>query len=91
MTGFDGNVIVLYADTPLITHATAQKAFEAVENGASIAVLGFEAKDAGAYGLLVENASGDLLEIVEAKEATPEQLKIKNIFYLTIFNLFFII
>lgn len=76
MAGFDGNVIVLYADTPLITHATAQKAFEAVENGASIAVLGFEAKDAGAYGRLVENSSGDLLEIVEAKEASPEQLKI---------------
>jgi bifunctional UDP-N-acetylglucosamine pyrophosphorylase / glucosamine-1-phosphate N-acetyltransferase len=76
MGGFDGNAIVLYADTPLITKETALKAFEAVEAGASVAVLGFEAKYAGAYGRLVENNKGDLLEIVEAKEASPEILAI---------------
>ena len=74
---FDGNVIVLYADTPLITKETALKAFEAVEAGATISVLGFEPEIAGAYGRLVENNNGDLLEIVEAKEANPQQLEIK--------------
>lgn len=73
---FDGNVVVLYADTPLITKDTASKAFSALEAGANVAVLGFEAKDAGSYGRLVENHDGDLLEIVEAKEATAEQLAI---------------
>lgn len=76
MGDFDGNVIILYADTPLITKETAQKAFEAVEAGASVSVLGFEAKEAGAYGRLIENEAGNLLEIVEAKEASPEQLAI---------------
>ena len=76
MGDFDGNVIVLYADTPLITKETAVKAFEAVENGASVSVLGFEAKTPGAYGRLIENKDGDLLEIVEAKEATADQLAI---------------
>lgn len=73
---FDGNVIILYADTPLISFETAEKAFTAVENGADISVHGFAAKDPGSYGRMIENQSGDLIEIVEAKEASPEQLKI---------------
>lgn len=76
MAGFDGNVIVLYADTPLITKETAIKAFEAIENGASVAILGFESVNPTPYGRLIENEKGDLLEIVEAKEASPEQFKI---------------
>ncbi len=73
---FDGNAIILYADTPLISMETAAKTFEAVEKGASISVLGFEAIDAGAYGRLIENPDGDLLAIVEAKEASAEELAI---------------
>lgn len=76
MAGFDGNVIVLYADTPLITRETAIKAFEAIENGADISILGFKSKNPAPYGRLIENDKGDLLEIVEAKEATPEQFAI---------------
>lgn len=76
LAGFDGNVIVLYADTPLITHETASLAFQALENGASVAVLGFEAKEAGSYGRLIENQNCDLLEIIEAKEASADQLAI---------------
>lgn len=73
---FDGNVIVLYADTPLITRETALKAFEAIENGASVAIVGFTSKDPTPYGRLIENENGDLLEIIETKEANEEVLKI---------------
>jgi bifunctional UDP-N-acetylglucosamine pyrophosphorylase/glucosamine-1-phosphate N-acetyltransferase len=41
-----------------------------------VAVLGFEAKDPSAYGRLVVSGGGVLDAIVEAKEATPEQLTI---------------
>ncbi len=76
MGDFSGNVIVLYADTPLITRETALKAFDAIENGADVAILGFQSKNPAPYGRLIENDTGELLEIVEAKEATPEQLAI---------------
>lgn len=76
MGNFDGNVIVLYADTPLISRETAIKAFEAIESGCDISILGFVSKNPAPYGRLIENQNGDLLEIVEAKEATPEQLTI---------------
>ncbi|MBL4616256.1 MAG: bifunctional UDP-N-acetylglucosamine diphosphorylase/glucosamine-1-phosphate N-acetyltransferase GlmU [Robiginitomaculum sp.] len=76
MSGFDGNALVVFADSPLITAQTIERVFDALDAGASLAVLGFEPDDAGAYGRLVEDEAGDLLAIVEAKEASAEQLQI---------------
>ncbi len=76
LEGFEGTVTVLYADTPLIRPETARQVFDVLDDGADVAVLGFEAEDPGAYGRLVTD--GDTLTaIVEAKEATSEQLNIK--------------
>ena len=74
LQGFDGHVVVLYADTPLISVSTLEGVFTAFETHA-LAVLGFEPEDAAAYGRLVVKGD-DLHAIVEAKEASPEQLKI---------------
>ena len=76
LAGFKGDAIVLYADTPLISAATAMGVFDALDGGASVAVLGFEAADAGGYGRLILNDEGGLDAIVEAKEATPAQLAV---------------
>lgn len=74
LAGFDGAVIVSYADTPLVGAGVLGKVFE-LGRRADLAVLGFEAADPGAYGRLV--LDGDQLEaIVEARECTPEQLSI---------------
>jgi bifunctional UDP-N-acetylglucosamine pyrophosphorylase/glucosamine-1-phosphate N-acetyltransferase len=73
---FDGDVIVLYADTPLITAGTVEQVFAALDAGASVSVLGFEPKEPGGYGRLIENAEGGLDAIVEAKDASPEQLRV---------------
>ena len=67
---------MLYGDTPLIPASAVEALFEEIENGAAVGVLGFEARDAGAYGRLIINESGDLDAIVEAKEATSEQLEV---------------
>jgi bifunctional UDP-N-acetylglucosamine pyrophosphorylase/glucosamine-1-phosphate N-acetyltransferase len=72
---FEGDLVVLYADTPLIEPDTLAKVFDALASDADVAVLGFEAEDPAAYGRLI--TEGDkLLAIVEAKEATPEQLDV---------------
>ncbi len=76
LKGFEGDAIILYADTPLISTSTAMGVFDALEGGASVAVLGFEAADAGGYGRLILGADGGLDAIVEAKEATPAQLAV---------------
>jgi bifunctional UDP-N-acetylglucosamine pyrophosphorylase/glucosamine-1-phosphate N-acetyltransferase len=73
LAGFDGKVIVTYADSPLMAARVLEPVF-ALE--ADLAVLGFEAADPAAYGRLV--LDGDSLNaIVEMRECTPEQLKIR--------------
>ncbi len=77
LADFDGDVIVLYADTPLIRPGTVSAVFDALAGGAGVSVLGFEPDEPGAYGRLIETQAGDLEAIVEAKEATPEQLEVR--------------
>ncbi|CUH33051.1 Bifunctional protein GlmU [Jannaschia seosinensis] len=76
LAGFEGDVIVLYGDTPFIRPATLESMLAARTAGADVVVLGFEAADPGRYGRLV--AQGDRLErIVEAKDASAEELSIR--------------
>ena len=77
LDGFEGTVIVLYADTPLVTEETLRAMTGAVEAGADLVVLGFEPETPRLYGRLVTKEDGSLDAIVEAKEATPEQLKVR--------------
>ncbi len=73
---FDGDVVITFADTPLLDDTAIASLFSVREDGADVAVLGFYADDPGAYGRLVMGVGDDLAQIVEAKEATPEQLNI---------------
>ncbi len=71
--GHDGDIIVLYGDTPLLTAATLRKLRSALAEGADIAVLGFEAADPTGYGRLVLNANGHIEAIREHKDASEEE------------------
>ena len=75
LAGFEGDAVVLYGDTPFITGETLMAMQDARKGGAAVVVLGFEAAMPGGYGRLVTGPEG-LEAIVEAKEATPEQLAI---------------
>ncbi len=77
LKGFEGEAIVLYADTPLIPEEVALGAFTSIEEGASISVLGFEADDPGGYGRLILGEDGGLDRIVEAKDASPEEYAVR--------------
>ena len=69
---FDGTVLVMFGDTPLITRRTFEKAIEKVEDGYAVVVLGFRPKDPARYGRLI--MKGDELDrIVEYKDATEEE------------------
>ena len=72
---FDGDIIVLCADAPLIRAKTISDVFDGLDGGADVAVLGFVPDVAGAYGRLITQG-GELLKIVEAKEADPEELAV---------------
>ena len=68
---FDGDILVLYGDTPFIRPETLAKMTEA-RAMADLVVLGFNAADPGRYGRLI--TQGDTLErIVEFKDANAEE------------------
>ena len=77
LAGFSGDVVVTYADVPLLTALAVEALFALRRDGADLAVLGFEAADPGAYGRLVMEDGDSLLRIVEAKEAAPAELAIR--------------
>jgi bifunctional UDP-N-acetylglucosamine pyrophosphorylase/glucosamine-1-phosphate N-acetyltransferase len=77
LAGADGHVIVLYADTPLVPVEAGERAFEALEKGASVCVLGFRAALPNRYGRLVTADDGSLEAIVEANDAIEAQLRIE--------------
>jgi bifunctional UDP-N-acetylglucosamine pyrophosphorylase/glucosamine-1-phosphate N-acetyltransferase len=73
---FDGDVIVMFADSPLIRSATVERAFAAREAGADLVVLGFVAADPTGYGRLIRADDGALARIVEEKECSAEEKKV---------------
>ncbi|WKL56918.1 bifunctional UDP-N-acetylglucosamine diphosphorylase/glucosamine-1-phosphate N-acetyltransferase GlmU [Asticcacaulis sp. ZE23SCel15] len=75
LADFEGQVIVTYADCPLMSAEVLLPVFEMAQT-TEMVVLGFEAADPGAYGRLVISQNHNLYAIVEAKEANKEQLAI---------------
>ena len=74
--GFDGDVLVIFGDNPITTVGTYQKMIEKRREGYAIVVLGFTPADAARYGRLkIEN--GELVKIVEFKDASDEEKAIK--------------
>ncbi len=73
--GYD-DVIVAFADTPLLTPGTFQLMRKRLSSGAAIVGLAFEAADPAGYGRMI--VSGEELErIVEHKDADEVQRRIK--------------
>ncbi len=68
---FEGDVIVLYGDTPFIQPETIEKMAQARTHH-DVVVLGFEARDPGRYGRLVLQGQ-ELSRIVEFKDATESE------------------
>ena len=74
--GFD-DLIVLFADTPLVTGATILALRAALAAGAGVAALGFEAADPFGYGRLLQDDGGRLAAIREEKDASADERAIR--------------
>ena len=72
LSDFDGNLIVLFGDTPFVSAETMVK-IETRSRQADLVILGFHAPDPSGYGRLITN-NNELLKIVEHKDATVEEL-----------------
>jgi bifunctional UDP-N-acetylglucosamine pyrophosphorylase/glucosamine-1-phosphate N-acetyltransferase len=69
--GYD-DILVVYADIPLIEASTLTAMRTELASGAEVVVLGFEAADPTGYGRLIER-KGRLIAIREEKDASAEE------------------
>jgi len=80
LEGRADNVLVLSGDTPLITaELLGALARSHRESGAEATVLSFALDDPGSYGRVLRNGDGRLEAIVEAADATPAQLGVREL------------
>ena len=73
LAGRTGDLLVLYGDTPLLTPSTITRLRAALDAGANVAVLGFEAADPTGYGRLLTDQNGTLTAIREHKDASETE------------------
>jgi bifunctional UDP-N-acetylglucosamine pyrophosphorylase/glucosamine-1-phosphate N-acetyltransferase len=72
-----GDVLVLYADTPLLTTDALRRVMGSLDQGAGIAVLGFEAADPTGYGRLLTDPGAWLMAIREERDASESERRIR--------------
>ncbi|MBS0244056.1 MAG: bifunctional UDP-N-acetylglucosamine diphosphorylase/glucosamine-1-phosphate N-acetyltransferase GlmU, partial [Proteobacteria bacterium] len=72
-----GDVLVLYGDTPLISGATLKRLRQSLDAGAAVAVLGFEPEDPTGYGRLLTASDGSLIAIREEKDASAAEKAVR--------------
>ena len=75
--GDEDIAVILYGDVPLVETTTVEKLAAAAANGP--AILTVREPDPSGYGRIVRNDAGDVLAIVEHKDASPEQLLIDEV------------
>lgn len=75
----DSKVLVLYGDVPLISTETLTGLLDKVQSEHSIAVLTCTLDNPDGYGRMVRNLDGNVVGIVEQKDASAEQLLISEI------------
>ena len=77
---FRGDVLVLNGDVPALRPETIVALVDMHRAaGAAATVLSFEPADAGAYGRIVRDGDGRLARIVEAADASAEELALREV------------
>lgn len=75
LAGFDGDVLILYGDVPLVETATMKRMIDRLSEAdrPAAVVLGFRPSDPAAYGRVIADADGRIDRMVEFKDASTEE------------------
>jgi bifunctional UDP-N-acetylglucosamine pyrophosphorylase/glucosamine-1-phosphate N-acetyltransferase len=80
LSDFDGSVLILTGDTPLLTPETLSEFWRFhVDNGNSATVMSTRMDDPSGYGRIVRTGDNEVERIVEHADATPEEREIDEI------------
>ena len=77
---YDGDVLILYGDMPLVKKETYMAVIEKHQtSGADCTLLTAIVDDPPAYGRIIRDADGKVIKIVEEKDCDEEQKKITEL------------
>ena len=80
LSDFDGNVLVLSGDVPMLSTATLQTLIQVHQQAKAVGtVLTVKAPDPTGYGRVLRDANGAVSGIVEHKDATEEERQVDEI------------
>lgn len=78
--GFQGEVVILYGDMPLITAGTLKKITAAViEQKATLGLVTTFNERLADFGRIIRNDKGEIQRIVERRDATPTEIAIREV------------
>ena len=76
----DGNVVILNGDAPFMDFETISSALKLHTDTESVAtVISAEVEDPTGYGRIIRDGDGKFLKILEQKDGTPEELKVREV------------
>jgi bifunctional UDP-N-acetylglucosamine pyrophosphorylase/glucosamine-1-phosphate N-acetyltransferase len=75
LADFDGDVLILYGDTPLVSTATMRRMVERLHepDGPAVVVVAFRPDDPLRYGRVIASADGAIDKMVEYKDASEAE------------------
>jgi bifunctional UDP-N-acetylglucosamine pyrophosphorylase / glucosamine-1-phosphate N-acetyltransferase len=75
LSGFDGDVLILYGDVPFVPTATMRAMIDRLntDDAPAVVVLAFDTFSPHHYGRVICWENGQITKMVEYKDATPEE------------------
>jgi len=79
LSQFEGSLLILSGDCPLITDETLRQMIEMREaSDAALCVLTMVQDNPFGYGRIIRNEAGEVVRNVEQKDASPEEAKVRE-------------
>ncbi len=80
LEGATGSVVICYGDMPLLSPATIRALIDAQSRpGVDGAILTIALDNPPDFGRVIRDDEGRVIKVVEVKDASPEQLKVKEV------------
>lgn len=78
--GFDGEVLVLCGDAPLVRPETIKAFLQEMRRArATLGLISMVVREPGMYGRIIRDLDGHMVSVVEARDATQDQLEVREV------------